>query len=62
MLFECRPDPETLLAKVGLDKSPEAFEGARSRLAKGWKHAQNLPEALRFEQELAAALPGAADR
>jgi hypothetical protein len=52
VLFECRPDPETLLAQVDLDKSPEAFDGARKRLANGWKHARDLPESLRFESEL----------
>jgi hypothetical protein len=56
-LFECRDDPETFLAELGLVKSPEAFEAARPRLVAGWADARGLPEASRFEAELAAALP-----
>lgn len=56
-VFECHPELERFLAKVGLEKSPAAYDGEQARLIKGWEHARTLPEALRFETELSAALP-----
>lgn len=56
-VFECHPKLESLLAQVGLEKSPGAYDEVQARLIKGWEHARTLPEALRFETELEAALP-----